>query len=111
MQRILTECTVKPLLNLGLCGDSRKPPFAGDGASLETGANHLGKKVCSCREQGIYHCSCPRLYTGPTANWGWDSYHERWFYGHTLYSITAANSANALQLLLQLTQASRPDSG
>lgn len=111
LQRILTVCAVKPSLDLELCGDSRKPVFAGDGAPLETGANHLGKKICSCREQGIYHCSCPRLYTGPTANWGWDSYHERWFYGHTLYSITAADSANDLPLLLHLTRASQHDSG
>ena len=51
------------------------------------------------------------MYTGPTANWGWDSYHERWFYGHTLYAITAADSYNDLPLLLHLTQASRHDSG
>ena len=111
LQKILTECAIKPSLKLGLCGDSRNLPFASDGSPLETGANHLGKKVCSCRELGIYHCTCPGLYTGPTANWGWDSYHERWFYGHTLYSITAADSANDLPLLLHLTQASRHDSG
>lgn len=39
-----------------------------------------------------------------------DSYHERWFYGHTLYPITAAGSPNDLPLLLHLTQASRHDS-
>jgi hypothetical protein len=111
LQMILTECAVKPSLNLGLCGDSRKLVFAGDGAPLETGANHRGKKICSCKEQGIYHCSCPRQYTGPTANWGWDSYHEQWFYGHTLYCITAAGSANDLPLLIHLTQGSRHDSG
>jgi len=111
LQKILTECAVKRSLDLGLCGDSRKLVFAGDGAPLETGASHRGKKICSCKEQGIYHCSCLRQYTGPTANWGWDSYHEQWFYGHTLYSITAAGSAHDLPLLLHLTQASRHDSG
>ncbi|MBT9141715.1 MAG: hypothetical protein DDT29_00106 [Dehalococcoidia bacterium] len=40
-----------------------------------------------------------------------DSYHERWFYGHTMYCITAAGSANDLPLLIHLTQASRHDSG
>lgn len=110
LQRILTVCAVKPSFDLGLCGDSRKLVLAGDGTPLETGASHLGKKTCSCRKQGIYHCSCPRLYTSPTANWGWDSYHERWFYGHTLCSVTTAGSANDLPLLLHLTQASRHDS-
>ena len=111
LQTVSTECAVKPSLNLGLCGGSRKPVFAGDGTSHETGASHLGERVCLCKERGTYQCSCPRVYTGPTANWGWDSYHERWFYGHTLYAITAADSYNDLPLLLHLTQASRHDSG
>lgn len=111
MQKILTECAVKQSLDLKLCGDRRKLVFAGDGAPLETGANPHGKKICSCKEQKIYHCSCPRQYTGPTANWGWDSYHERWYYGHTLYCITAAGSPNDLPLLIHLTQASKHDSG
>jgi len=111
LQKILAECAVKPSLDLELCGKDRKLTFSGDGTPLETGASHRGKRVCSCREQGIYQCSCPRLYTSPTANWGWDSYHERWFYGHTLYAITAADSFNDLPLLIHLTQASRHDSG
>jgi hypothetical protein len=111
LQKILTECAVKPSLNLGLCGDPKKLTFAGDGAPLETGASPYGKKICHCKEQGIYRCSCPRLFTGPTANWGWDSYHERWFYGHSLYSLTAADSFHDLPLLLSITQASRHDSG
>ena len=110
LQRILAECAVKPSLELELCGDRQKLGFAGDGAPLETGASHRGKKVCSCREQGIYNCSCPRLYTDPTANWGWDSYHDHWFYGHTLYCINAAGSFNDLPLLIHLTQASPHDS-
>jgi hypothetical protein len=109
LQKILTECAVKPSLNLGLCDGGRI--LAGDGTPLDTGASHLGKRVCTCKERGIYQCSCPRLHTGPTANWGWDSYNERWFYGHTLYAITAAGSFNDLPLLLHLTQASRHDSG
>jgi len=111
LQKILTECAVKPSLELKLCGDSRKLTIAGDGAPLNTGANPRGKKICSCKEQGLYHCTCPRQYTGPTANWGWDSYHEQWFYGHTLYCITAADSYNDLPLLIHVTQASRHDSG
>ncbi len=110
LQRILAECAVKPSLELELCGNPQKLVFAGDGAPLETGADHRGKKVCSCREQGVYHCYCPRLYTDPTANWGWDSYHRLWFYGHTLYYFNAADSFNDLPLLVHLTQASSHDS-
>jgi len=111
LQKVFTTCAVKPSFDLELCGDKHKLAFAGDGAPLETGASHIGKRVCACKKERIYNCSCPRLYTNPTANWGWDSYHNRWFYGHTLYSITAADSPNDLPLLLHLTQASRHDSG
>ncbi|MGI6078798.1 MAG: hypothetical protein ACOYCB_11705 [Fastidiosipilaceae bacterium] len=61
------------------------------------------RKVCQCKERGIYRCSCPRLYTNPTANWGWDSYHERWFYGHSLYALTAADSVNDLPILRDIS--------
>jgi hypothetical protein len=110
LQNILSECAVKPSAKLNLLGDTQKLTLAGDGAPLETGANPFGKKVCQCKQQGIYRCSCPRSYTDPNANWGWDSYHERWFYGHTLYCLTAANSFHDLPLLIHLSQASAHDS-
>ena len=110
LQKILAECAVKPSAKLNLLGDTLKLTLAGDGAPLETGANPFGKKICQCKQQGIYRCSCPRSYTDACANWGWDSYHERWFYGHTLYCLSAANSFNDLPLLLHLNQASAHDS-
>ena len=109
-QQVFIECVVKPSINLGLCGDSVNLSFAADGAPLKTGASPYGKKVCDCKKQGIYRCSCQRMYTNPTANWGWDSYHEQWYFGHTLYCITDSNSKNDLPLLLYITQASRHDS-
>jgi len=110
LQKILAECAVKPSAKLNLLGDTQKLTLAGDGAPLETGANPFGKKICQCKQQGIFRCSCPRYYTDAGANWGWDSYHERWFYGYTLYCLTAANSVNDLPLLIHLAQASAHDS-
>jgi hypothetical protein len=110
LQKVLSKCTVEPSAKLNLLGDTQKLTLAGDGAPLETGASSFGKKICQCKQQGIYRCSCPRYYTDPKANWGWDSYHERWFYGHTLYCLTAANSFNDLPLLIRIKQASAHDS-
>lgn len=110
LQKILIECAVKPSAKLKLLGNPLKLTLAGDGAPLETGASPFGKKVCQCKKEGIYRCDCPRYYTDPSANWGWDSYHERWFYGHTLYCLSAANSFNDLPLLISLKQASAHDS-
>lgn len=110
LQQILKECAVKPSSDLGLLGNPNNLTVAGDGAPLQTGASPYGKKLCDCHTQGIYRCSCKRSFTDLNANWGWDSYHERWFYGHTLYSITSADSHNDLPLFLRLVQGSRHDS-
>lgn len=110
LQTILKECAVIPSSKLGLLGNPDNLAVSGDGAPLLTGANSRGKKICKCHDHGIYHCQCERSFTDPTANWGWDSYHEQWFYGHTLYSITSADSPNDLPLLLRLVQGSRHDS-
>ena len=110
LQLILKECAVKPSFSLGLLGDPDNLAVAADGAPLLTGASPYGKKLCDCHSKGIFRCNCKRSFTDPNANWGWDSYHEQWFYGHTLYSITSANSLNDLPLLLNLVQGSRHDS-
>lgn len=110
LQRIFAECAVLPSARLGLLGNLDDLVIVGDGAPLRTGASPFGQKVCHCKDQGIFRCKCPRRYSDLQANWGWDSYHEQWFYGYTLYSITSAHSPNDLPLLLRLVQASRHDS-
>ena len=110
LQDILAECAVRPSAELNLLGDTFHLTFAGDGAPLATGGNARGKKVCDCKQKGIYRCSCHRYYTDANANWGWDSYHRCWFYGHTLYCLNAANSSSDLPLMLSLRQASCHDS-
>lgn len=110
LQRILKECAVIPSSKLGLLGNPDNLAVSGDGSPLLTGASPNGKRLCKCHTQGIYHCKCKRSFTDPTANWGWDSYHDQWFYGHTLYSITSADSPNDLPIFLRLVQGSRHDS-
>jgi len=110
LQEILKGCAVLPSAKLGLLGNPNNLAVAGDGAPLLTGASPYGKKICDCPSKGIYRCNCKRVFTDPDANWGWDSYHEQWFYGHTLYSITSADSDNDLPLYLRLVQGSRNDS-
>ena len=85
---------------------------SGDGTPILTGSSHYGKKVCECRKTGIYNCTCSRLFTDPSANWGWDSHNERYFYGHTGYFISAYNKAEKvdLPLYIRLVQASKHDS-
>jgi hypothetical protein len=70
----------------------------------------FGVKVCDCRSKGIYNCKCPRRYFDPDARWGWDSYHEEYFYGCTLFSTTYSDSSYDLPIYLRIAQVQRHDS-
>ena len=95
---------------MGILGDVQKLSVAGDGTPFYSGASHYGTKVCDCKKHGVYDCKCPRRYSDPDARWGWDSYREQWFYGDTLFNITASDSPYDLPIYLRKAQASRHDS-
>jgi hypothetical protein len=95
---------------LGLLSRNGAIALAGDGTKFKTGACATGRKLCACRKQGLYRCTCPRRYTDRFASWGWDSYRECYVYGHALYELTAASSAHDLPIFIQLAQAKEHDS-
>jgi hypothetical protein len=110
LQRIFTRVSVDASVRMGLIPES--VDISGDGTCIETGAASYGKKVCKCRESGIYNCTCDRKFTDPNANWGWDSHNVRYFYGYTGYFISAHNRDLKidLPLYIRLVQANRHDS-
>lgn len=73
-------------------------------------ASHYGKKVCNCKLKSNEHCDCPRLFSDPTAQWGWDSYKEQYFYGHTFHCFTASNSFYSLPIHIKGVSGERHDS-
>jgi hypothetical protein len=76
---------------------------AGDGTHLETWANAHGHKLCPCDNRAkprADHCTCARRFHDPQASWGWDSYRERYVYGHGLYELTAYSVRHTCQLPL-----------
>lgn len=76
---------------------------AGDGTHLETWANAHGHKLCTCDNRAkarAEHCTCARRFHDPQASWGWDSYRERYVYGHGLYELTAYSLRHTCQLPL-----------
>ncbi len=89
LQRIFARVAVDASVKMGLIPES--VDVSGDGACIETGASSYGKKVCKCHESGIHKCTCDRRFSDPSANWGWDSHNERYFYGYTGYFISAYN--------------------
>lgn len=109
-QVFLSRCVVDKSVKMGILGDPDKLSIAMDGSCYNSGASHFGVKVCDCRSKGIYDCKCPRRYSDPDARWGWDSYHEEYFYGDTLFSTTASDSPYDLPIYLRIAQATRHDS-
>lgn len=61
LNEVFHQCFVKKSASLGLI-DIENLHVAGDGSKLETSSNHLGKKVCDCKER----CNCKRLISDPS---------------------------------------------
>jgi len=109
-QEFLARCIVDTSAEMGILGDVNKFSIAMDGSCYNSGASHTGVKICECKSNGIYNCKCPRRYSDPDARWGWDSYHEQYFYGDTLFNCTASDSPYDLPVYLRIAQAPRHDS-
>lgn len=107
LQEIFAEIAVQPSIDLGLVQQTIS--ISGDGTCIKTGASPYGIKACECKD---FRCDCPRRFSDPNANWGWDSHNERWFYGYTGYFISTYNKAEKLDLplYLRLVDAKRHDS-
>ena len=110
LQELLAKIIVEVSADMGLLGDVTKLSVAGDGTPFNSGGSHYGTRVCDCKKNGIYKCKCHRRYSDPDATWGWDSYRERYFFGSTLYCITAADSPHDLPIYLRNASAKRHDS-
>lgn len=108
LQSLFMKLAVLPSANAGLLGNVDKLIISGDGACVESHASPYGHRICNCPRS----CSCPKRYSDPDASWGWDSYHERWFYGHTAYLLSVHNKAKKLDLPIyfRIVDAGRHDS-
>jgi hypothetical protein len=110
LQKLLARVVVDTSAKMGILGNLENFSVAFDGSTFLSGASAYGVKKCKCRSKRIYNCDCPRLFSDPDARWGWDSYRERYFYGDTLFNVTASDSPYDLPILIKLVQANRHDS-
>ena len=106
---ILIQCAIIPSAQRGLLGDTQKLTIAGDGSTLYSGANPNGKPACNCHKQGIYKCDHSRFYTDPTANWGYDSYRDCYYFGHTFYQHVVSTQGHDLPIHVGIGPASETD--
>jgi hypothetical protein len=93
-QAIFMKTAVIPSAELGLLGNVNKLIVSGDGTCINSNASPYGRRICECEGK----CSCHRSYSDPDAKFGWDSYHERSFYGHTAYLLSVHNQELKLDL-------------
>lgn len=110
LQQLFQTLFVLPSADKGLLGDTSKLSIIGDGTPVETGARSFGKFLCECRKSGNWKCDCKRQFSDPDANWGWDSYREKYYFGRTLYVFCAADSPHDLPIYLRMFRASQHDS-
>ncbi len=109
LEDILLTAAVLPSARRGLLGDLQQLLVCGDGSAIVTGASETGKASCQCRAQGIFRCQHPRFYPDHTADWGWDSYREVYYFGHTFYQHIVNHGGHDLPVHLLLGQASESD--
>lgn len=109
LEDILVQCAIIPSAEKGLLGDTKSLTVSGDGSAIPTGASPHGKPSCDCRKNGIYDCDCARYYSDPTADWGYDSYRECYYFGHTFYQHVVSTSGHDLPLHVSISRASETD--
>jgi hypothetical protein len=108
LEDILIQCAIIPSAERGLLGDANIT-VSGDGSPLPTGASPHGKPSCDCRNNGIYNCDCARYYSDNTADWGYDSYRECYYFGHTYYQHVVSTNGHDLPLHVTISRASETD--
>jgi len=109
LEDILIKCAIIPSEKRGLLGDLAAIHVSGDGSALISGASPNGKPSCNCRKNGIFNCDCPRYYSDSTANWGYDSYRECYYFGHTYYQHIVSTNGHDLPLNVSIAPASETD--
>lgn len=109
LMTLFQQMFVLPSAEKGLLGNTASFSVIGDGSPVVTGARAYGKFLCKCRFQGNWKCDCKRQFADPDADWGWDSYRERYYYGRTLYMFCAADSPYNLPVYPRLFRASTHD--
>jgi hypothetical protein len=97
---LLQALCVEPSVTRGLL--TEQVGVSGDGAKVATFANSYGEKACACKQRG---CGCPRRFHDAEATTGYDAYHNRFVFGHTLYALTAWSPDEKVELPIYLMRA------
>lgn len=106
LSSLLLTMAVVPSLQRGLLGDSEAVVACGDGSALVTGASSYGHKICG---HGRQKCECDRIWTDGDARVGYDSYRDRYFFGHHSYEWSVTTAGHDLPLAISLEPGNTTD--
>lgn len=79
---------------------------AGDGTPVRTACMERRKRICECDGK----CDCPRHYSQPDCDYGWDSHRKCFYFGYDLYLFTYPRGDSDLPIFPALFPASKHDS-
>ena len=109
LNEILLRCAVIPSIRYGLLGSLEELVISGDTSPLESQAAPRGKPLCTCFQEGLGRCQCDRIYSDPTATWGWDHYRECFYFGFKFHVLQAKDGDTELPLHILTAPAHEPD--
>ncbi len=66
--------------------------LAGDGTPVVTSHRERKKRICDCKQNGIFDCKCDRYFSQPDCDIGWDSSRNCFYHGYDLYMLVDSQS-------------------
>jgi len=83
-----------PSAESGLITDTARLTVTADGSVFPSAACRNGRPTCNCREQGIFSCDHPRLYSSGTAEFCYDHHHDCFTFGDRYYHAVVTQNGH-----------------
>lgn len=110
LNEILMTVGVAPSLEMGLLGPKDKLHVGGDGSIVPSQGKGQGKYTCTCRKDGNGKtCTCDRIYSDPTAMWGYDHTRKIFVFGFKIHTLVAKHETTDLTLRVDSAPANPAD--
>ena len=98
-----------PTIEQGVLSNALQITISGDGSILKSNASGSGKPACSCRDEGIFKCDCPRYYSSATAKWRSNQHNDKFEFGDRYYHIVTTQNGHDFPLLVSMPGGNESD--
>ena len=105
LNQILYLVAVAPSADKGIINDINNLTTAIDGSTIASGASYEGKRMCDCKQQGIYKCDCLRKFADADARWGFDNREKTFVWGYRYLQMVCADNRHDLPIYLTIAPA------